>query len=92
MKIKDKSISQMVSVSDSGCPKRACYWPRPDPGIFTQGQGYRSRGTGKQEWLCGTREARGCPSGGVCETCRVHVLPGVTNCPRCRTEIHPPIP
>ena len=60
MKIRDRKIKQTVNVSDAGCLKRHCYWPRLDPGVFTQGQGYRSRG-GKVEWLCGTREAHGCP-------------------------------
>jgi hypothetical protein len=49
-----------LDVSDKYCPKRSCYWPRPDPGVFTQGQGYKQR-SGKQEWLCGNRELRGCP-------------------------------
>ncbi len=60
MLIKDKNVKVKVDVSDADCPKRSCYWPRPDPGVFTQGQGYRSR-SGKQGWLCGNREIRGCP-------------------------------
>ena len=61
MKIKDGKIK--VSVLDKKSPTRKCYWPRPDPGIFTQGQGYRQRSTGPVGWLCGTREIRGCPDG-----------------------------
>jgi len=60
MKIRDRKIKQDVSVSDKECLKRKCYWPRPDPGVFTQGIGYRTR-SGKREWLCGTREIHGCP-------------------------------
>jgi len=60
MKIRDKMLRVKVDVSDGICPKRPCYWPRIDPGVFIQGQGYRTR-TGKQEWLCGTREVNGCP-------------------------------
>ena len=62
MKIKDKKIKKEVDISDKDCPKRPCYWPRPDPGIFTQGQGYRQRSSGPVGWLCGTREIHGCPA------------------------------
>ncbi len=62
MRVKDKAAGHMVSVCESNCLRKPCYWPRPDPGVFTQGQGYRSR-LGKQIWLCGTREVRGCPDG-----------------------------
>lgn len=58
MKIKDKHLKKMVDVSDKDCPKRKCYWPRLDPGYFTQGLGYRHR---SDDWLCGTREIHGCP-------------------------------
>lgn len=60
MKIKDKNNGQNVDVAHADCAARGCYWPRPDPGIFTQGQGYRTR-PGKTEWVCGTRHAYGCP-------------------------------
>lgn len=49
-----------VDVSDADCPKRPCFWARVDPGVFTQGRGYRAR-EGKPYWLCGNREIRGCP-------------------------------
>jgi hypothetical protein len=58
MKIKDKKIGEEISVSCRECPTYACYWPRPDPGTFTQGQGYRHR---SNDWLCGNREIHGCP-------------------------------
>jgi len=61
VKIKDKKLKKWIDVSDKNCLNRKCYWPRIDPGVFTQGQGYRTR-SGKQEWLCGTREIHGCPS------------------------------
>jgi len=61
MEIKDKKLKKLVNVSDEFCPKRPCYWARPDPGVFTQGVGYRRR-SGKQQWLCGNREIRGCPN------------------------------
>jgi len=67
VKIRDKSIGVAVDVRDRVCPRRECYWPRSDPGVFTQGVGYRSR-PGPREWLCGNREIRGCP----------HPLPEVT--------------
>ena len=60
MKIRDKEVKQNVEVWCRDCLKYECYWPRPDPGVFTQGQGYRQR-TVKVGWLCGTREIRGCP-------------------------------
>uniref|UniRef100_A0A6H1ZLD1 Uncharacterized protein n=1 Tax=viral metagenome TaxID=1070528 RepID=A0A6H1ZLD1_9ZZZZ len=60
MKIKDKKLKKLVDVSDEDCLHRPCYWPRLDPGVFTQGVGYKTR-SGKQEWLCGNREIRGCP-------------------------------
>lgn len=60
MKIHDRKIRKKVNVSDEKCLKRSCYWPRPDPGSFTQGVGYRTR-SGKQEWICGRREINGCP-------------------------------
>ncbi len=58
MKIKDKNLKKMVDVCDKDCASRSCYWPRLDPGAFTQGQGYRFR---SNDWLCGTRESKGCP-------------------------------
>jgi len=62
MKVRDKNVRQRVDVSDKDCLLRSCYWPRPDPGIFTQGVGYRTRYPGrKPDWLCGNREIRGCP-------------------------------
>jgi len=60
MKVMDKALKVMVNVSKKDCPTFACYWPRLDPGVFTQGVGYRDRG-GKREWLCGNREIHGCP-------------------------------
>lgn len=63
MKVRDKNIKEWVDVSDKECPKRECYWPRPDPGVFSQGVGYRTRNQGrKPDWLCGNREIRGCPA------------------------------
>lgn len=61
MKIRDKRLKKDVEVSDRECLKRSCYWPRPDPGIFVQGQGYRQRSS-SPGWLCGTREIHGCPT------------------------------
>lgn len=60
MKIKDKKLKRTVDVSHKNCLKEDCYWPRPDPGVFVQGRGYRSRG-GKTEWICGHRAIHGCP-------------------------------
>ena len=60
MKIKDDG--HWVNVVDKECKNRECYWPRIDPGVFTPGAGYKERYPGcKPEWLCGTREIRGCP-------------------------------
>lgn len=58
MKVKDKEINEMVDVFDKDCPRRPCYWARPDPGTFVQGRGYRFR---RNDWLCGNREIHGCP-------------------------------
>jgi len=61
MKVRDGKVGKKVDVREVSCLKKSCYWPRPDPGVFTQGQGYHSRGY-DAGWLCGTREARGCPT------------------------------
>ena len=58
MRVNDKKIGKKVDVFDPKCINRHCYWPRSNPGIFTQGQGY-SRGS--DDYLCGTREVHGCP-------------------------------
>jgi len=64
MKIRDKKFKVLVDVSDTDCPSRSCYWPRPDPGVFTPGSGYQTRDPKhKPEWLCGTREINGCNKG-----------------------------
>jgi hypothetical protein len=60
MKVRDKTLRKTVDVLDRGCPRKQCYWPRQDPGVFVQGVGYRQR-PGPIQWLCGTREAKGCP-------------------------------
>jgi len=63
VKVKDKNHKELVDVCDRDCLQRPCYWPREDPGVFTQGVGYRSRNErGKPDWLCGNREIRGCPN------------------------------
>jgi hypothetical protein len=61
MIIRDKINRVKVDVLNCECPTYECYWPRPDPGVFTQGQGYRTREGGSRGWLCGRREAHGCP-------------------------------
>lgn len=60
MKVYDKEVKKKVDVCDKDCLNRSCYWPRSDPGVFTQGQGYRSR-TYDAGWMCGNREIHGCP-------------------------------
>ena len=64
MTVKDTQLKVLVAVAQKECPTYQCYWPRPDPGVFTQGQGYRARdpsGKTPPGWLCGNREIRGCP-------------------------------
>lgn len=62
MKVRDKNLKLEVDVAEKKCPLYQCYWPRADPGVFVQGQGYHTRNPGKnREWLCGNREIRGCP-------------------------------
>lgn len=61
MKVRDKELRVLVDVAEKACPTYQCYWPRPDPGIFTPGQGYRQRSIGNRGWLCGRREIHGCP-------------------------------
>ena len=62
MKVKDKQIGKMVSVCCKECLGYKCYWPRRNPGSFVTGRGYRSYGDSRdQEYLCGTRNAHGCP-------------------------------
>lgn len=79
MMIRDKTFKKWVDVCDKDCPKRNCYWPRQDPGSFTQGVGYRTRTNAKGgiDWLCGRREINGCP----------HPKPDVSNIGICvKTE------
>lgn len=64
MKIKDQNYKKEVEVLCKDCPDYKCYWPRSDPGVFNQGIWYRAR-VGKVGWLCGTREAHGCPESPV---------------------------
>jgi hypothetical protein len=88
MKVYDKSVGKKVDVSDKNCLNCPCYWPRPDPGTFTQGQGYRSRGSGKnKEWLCGTREIRGCPYNMLCGKCGKLHAAYVLKCSQCGCEL-----
>jgi len=62
MKTKDKTLKKEIDVCDKDCPLRKCYWPRQNPGSFQMGRGYRSYGYSRdKEWLCGTRNAHGCP-------------------------------
>jgi len=69
MKVKDKNVKEMVEVVGKRCLTASCYWPRPDPGSFTQGVGYSQRKSGKLGWLCGTREIHGCPYRIKCPEC-----------------------
>lgn len=59
MKVKDKNLKMMVNVYASNCLNKSCYWPRSNPGVFSQGRGYSNA---TNEMLCGTRHAHGCPS------------------------------
>lgn len=61
MKVKDKSLKVLVDVAGKDCQAFSCYWPRPDPGVFTQGVGYRQSAYGNRGYLCGSREIHGCP-------------------------------
>jgi len=62
MKIKDKELNVLVDVCHKDCPKRECYWARPDPGVFVPGRGYKTRGSApSKEYICGTRAINGCP-------------------------------
>ena len=64
MKVKDKDIKKEVDVLEKACVTdiRRCYWPRPDPGVFTPGKGYKTRGSKPSgEYICGTRAIHGCP-------------------------------
>jgi hypothetical protein len=52
MRIRDKELKEVVDVCDRDCPKKTCYWPRPDP----------LRSYGYFVWVCRTRYAHGCPT------------------------------
>ena len=82
MRVKDKKVGEFVNVADKRCLGVSCYWPRPDPGSFTQGQGYTTR-PGKREWLCGTREAHGCPYRLECPSCGTMHPEYETKCRKC---------
>lgn len=60
MKVRDKALKKDVDVARKECPCFQCYWPRPDPGVFSQGQGYR-KAAYDRGYICGTREIHGCP-------------------------------
>jgi len=63
MKVRDKKLKKDVHVCHEDCPHRHCYWPRSDPGVFVQGQGYKSRGSKpSNEYICGNRAIHGCPA------------------------------
>jgi len=63
MQVKDKEYKVLVDVAFKECPTYKCYWPRPNPGVFTPGRGYRHFGDKRDnEWLCGHREIHGCPN------------------------------
>lgn len=96
MMVRDRKVGKQVDVADRDCPKRNCYWPRPDPGHFVQGRGYSQRPGCNRGWLCGTREVRGCPSVGACEAedpsdpgqkCRRAFYEGDVKCRHCGAEI-----
>lgn len=59
MKVRDKALRIDVEVRVRECPTFKCYWPRQNPGVFVQGRGYRNP---TKDYLCGTREIRGCPN------------------------------
>jgi hypothetical protein len=61
MKVRDKHLKADVRVREQSCLKKPCYNPRRDPGIFTQGVGYRERPGGNGGYECGWREVHGCP-------------------------------
>lgn len=58
MQIRDGILKKKIEVSRKECPTFECYWPRLDPGSFTQGIGYTHR---SNNWICGRREINGCP-------------------------------
>ena len=59
MKVRDNELKLMVDVLQSRCLRRSCYWPRQNPGSFTQGRGYSNP---TKDWVCGTRQIHGCPT------------------------------
>lgn len=62
MEIMDKNMKVKVDVYNKDCLTLKCYWPRRNPGSFSQGRGYRSYGDKRDDqWLYGTRNAHGCP-------------------------------
>lgn len=58
MKVRDKVLKVNVDVFARACMTYKCYWPRQNPGVFVQGRGYNNP---TKDYLCGTREIRGCP-------------------------------
>lgn len=48
-----------VACLGAECAYRPCLWVREFPGTFVQGRGYRGA---TKDLICGTREARGCPT------------------------------
>lgn len=63
MIVKDKILKEKVDVAQKECPTYACYWPRPNPGSFQIGRGYKSYGDSRdKQWICGNRAIHGCPA------------------------------
>jgi len=62
MQVRDEKLKVNVYVCHIKCPYRPCYWARPDPGVFTSGKGYKSRGDRpSNNYICGNRALYGCP-------------------------------
>lgn len=86
MKVKIGSLR--VDVLDKKCSTRACYALGFDRGTFVPGRGY-TRYYDKPKPVCWTRNLHGCPSTGVCPSCRTLQVEGVTTCRWCSVEIVP---
>lgn len=57
MKVRDKGLKESVDVFSKECLTFTCYWPRPNPGSFSIGRGYRSYGDSRDGGM-GLRNTR----------------------------------
>jgi hypothetical protein len=65
-----KEVYIAVEVVNRSCLSRKCYAPMGHKGTYTQGRGYYGAQQGR--FICGTRDAEGCPRAAI-PNCRADI-------------------